>query len=194
MHTLKNLSYSVEHMSMVGTDPIPIDPMNNDADKRINQSDHYALQVIMNFRTRSISHRSALVILPTVDTWPLIEPYRQQYDPSFSRWPPHINLLWPFFDLTDSEDDEESILLPLRFALAQQAAFTAEIDRIDTFTENNITFMKLNTQSTADVKELHGNLKQLFPQCCINNRSSYSPHMTIAQLGKNPDKKPTFGK
>jgi poly(A) polymerase len=167
---------------MIGIDTIPIDPFNNDHDKRINQSDHYGLQLIMNFRTRSISHRSALVILPTINQWSLIEPYREQYDPSFNRWPPHINLLWPFFDLTDCEDDEENILLPLRLLLCQYQSFDAEVNEIDTFIENNICFMKLNQPSTELVKRLYEQVKQLFPQCCTNNRNSYNPHMTIAQF------------
>jgi hypothetical protein len=43
---------------MISKETIPIDPLNNDSDKRIHQSDHYALQLIINFHTRSISHRS----------------------------------------------------------------------------------------------------------------------------------------
>jgi poly(A) polymerase len=197
IHTLHNLYYSIEHLNMIGMEPVPIDPLNNDHDKRINLSDHYALQLIINFRTRSISHRSALVILPTMNTWPLIEPYREQYDPSFNRWPPHINLLWPFFDLTDSEDDEENILLPLKLLLSQHQSFNAEINQIDTFTENQITFMKLNQQSTNSVTQLHEHIKQLFPQCCVKSRNAYNPHMTIAQFGhdgKQNEDKPILGK
>ena len=74
----------------------------------------------------------------------MIDSYREQYDPSFNRWPPHINLLWPFFDLTNSQDDEENILLPLRLLLSQYQSFNIEINDIDTFIENNICFMKLN--------------------------------------------------
>jgi poly(A) polymerase len=173
---------------MIGIDQIPIDPLNNDHDKRINLSDHYGLQLIINFRTRSISHRSALVILPTTDKCSLIDSYREEYDPSFNRWPPHINLLWPFFDLTDCEDDEENILLPLRVLLSQYQSFNAEVNEIDTFVENNICFMKLNQQSGDYVKQLYEQLKQLFPQCCINNRNSYNPHMTIAQF-ENEEKR-----
>jgi len=167
---------------MTGIDTIPIDRLNNDDDKRINLSDHYALQLIIQFRTRSISHRSALVLLPTTDQWPLIDSYRQQYDPSFYRWPPHFNLSWPFFDLNNCQDDEENILLPLRLLLCQNESFNIEINDIDTFLENNICFMKLNQQSTEYVKQLYEQIKQLFPQCCINNRNSYNPHMTIAQF------------
>jgi 2'-5' RNA ligase len=173
---------------MVGIDQIPIDPLNNDDDKRINLSDHYGLQLIINFRTRSISHRSALVILPTTDKWSVIDSYRKEYDPSFNRWPPHFNLLWPFFDLNDCEDDEESVLLPLRLLLSQFQSFNAEVNEIDTFVENNISFMKLNEQSRQCVRQLYEQLKQLFPQCCTNNRNSYNPHMTIAQF-ENEEKR-----
>ncbi|CAF3213741.1 unnamed protein product, partial [Rotaria sp. Silwood2] len=124
IHTLDNISYSIEYLLMIGIETIPIDPLNIDNNQRINQSDHYALQLIINFRTRSISHRSALVILPTINTWPLINSYREQYDPSFNRWPPHFNLLWPFFDLTDCQDDQEDILLPLRLLLCQIESFS----------------------------------------------------------------------
>ena len=173
---------------MIGTDPIPIDRLNNDDDKRIHLSDHYGLQLMIRFRTRSISHRSAIVLLPTSDHWPLIDDYRQQFDPSFDRWPPHINLLWPFFDLNDSESDEENILLPLRLLLAQCQSFNAEIVDIDRFVENNICFMKLDQTSTERMKQLYEQLKQLFPQCCMNNRNSYNPHMTIAQF-ENAEKR-----
>ncbi|CAF4656554.1 unnamed protein product, partial [Rotaria sp. Silwood2] len=161
LHKLHNISYSIEHLNMIGLETIPIDPINN---KYINQSDHYALQLIINFRIRSISQRSALVLLPPMNIWPLIESFREKYDPLFNQLPPHINLLWPFFDLIDTEDDEENILLPLRLLLAQCKSFNIEINEIDSFKENHITFLKLNQQSTKHVKQLYENIKQLFPQ------------------------------
>ncbi|CAF3700170.1 unnamed protein product [Rotaria sp. Silwood1] len=47
IHTLDNLSYSIEHLSMIGIEKILIDPLNIDNNQRINQSDHYALQLII---------------------------------------------------------------------------------------------------------------------------------------------------
>jgi 2'-5' RNA ligase len=167
---------------MIGIKSIPIDRFNNDQDKRINQSDHYALQLIINFQTRLINHHSALVILPTINQWTFINSYRQQYDPSFHRWPPHINLLWPFFYLNNYQDYQNNILLPLRILLSQYQSFDIEINNIDSFIENNICFMKLNQQSNQYVIELYQRVKQLFPQCSKNNHNSYNPHMTIAQF------------
>ena len=177
IHTLENLLYSVEHLDMIGTDTIPIDE-----DKRMNLSDHYAVQLIIEFRTRSISHRSALVILPTVDHWPMIKSYCKNQQSAFTRWPPRFNLLWPFFDLNDNQDDEQNILLPLRLLLSQHPSFTAQVNQIDTFAENNVCYMKLSQQSTEIIKQLYAQLKQLFPQCCINDRNNYNPHMTLEQF------------
>lgn len=171
---------------MVGKESFPA----GEDQQLIHPSDHYALNLIISFRIRSISHRSALVILPTKETWPLIEPLREEHDPSFNRWPPHVNVLWPFFDVTDTEIDEEKILLPLRMALAGHVAFQAQIQSIETFEENQITFMKFDASSEDQVKTLFNHLKQLFPQCCLHQRNSYNPHLTIGQ-GKTISPLPT---
>ncbi|CAF3602493.1 unnamed protein product [Rotaria sp. Silwood1] len=185
IHTLYNLSYSIEHLSMIATDIIPIDPFNNDDNQRINLSDHYALQLIINFRTRSRSHRSALVILPTIDKWSLIDSYCEHYDPPnnlWNLWPSHINLLWPFYDINDCQDDQEDILLKLRLLLCQYSSFSIKINEIDSFVENNVIFMKCDEQSTNHLRQLHEQLAQLFSHCIKNSRNTYNPHMTLVQF------------
>ncbi len=186
LHLLHNLSYSIEHLNMVGLETISIDSLNNE---RINQSDHYGLQLIINFRIRTISHRSALVILPPMNVNPLIESFR---DPLLNPWPVHINLFWPFFDLTDREDDEENILLPLRLLLAQYESFDIEINEMDSLIENHMLFMKLNQQSTKSVKELYEKIKHLFSQCLSDNGNNYNPYLTIGRF--DSDKKENQGK
>jgi hypothetical protein len=42
--------------------------------------------------------------------------------------------------------------------------------------------MKLNEESTKQMKQLYEQIKQLFPQCCTNNRNSYNPRINIAQF------------
>ncbi|CAF3931338.1 unnamed protein product [Rotaria sordida] len=161
IHTLDNLSYSIEHLSMIGIEKIPIDLLNIDNNQLINQSDHYALQLIINFRTRSIKY----------------------YPSDDGLWPSHINLLWPFFDLIDCQNDQEDILLRLRLLLSQQPSFSIKINEIDSFIENNIIYMKMNDESTKYVKQLQEQLIKLFPQCLRDKRSScYNPHMTIGQF------------
>ncbi|CAF4439246.1 unnamed protein product, partial [Rotaria magnacalcarata] len=176
LHRLHNLSYSIEHLNIVGLETIVIDSIDN---KHINQSDHYALQLIINFRVRSISHCSALSFMPPMNIWPSIQSFREKYDPLFHQWPPHINLLWPFFDFNDAEDDEENILLPLRLLLAQYKSFDIKINEIDSLENAHITYMKLNENSTEYVKQLYENIKQIFPQNLFDKENNYHPCMTI---------------
>jgi 2'-5' RNA ligase len=47
---------------------------------------------------RKLSHRSALVLLPPSTITAPIEAVRCIHDKQFLRWPPHINLLYPFLE------------------------------------------------------------------------------------------------
>jgi len=177
LHSLANLSYSIENLSLSGKESFFID----ENQRSIHPSDHFALQLLIDFRVRSISHRSALSMLPTREFWSQIESIRKENDPSVDRWPPHINFLWPFFDVNDTEDDAEKILLPLRMILSEHSFFQAEFNRIESFEENQITFLKLNSESEGNFKKIFSHLKQHFPQCCVNQRNDYNPHLTVAQ-------------
>lgn len=44
----------------------------------------------------SVSHSTALAILLPDHLWPRIQSIRYQWDRSFERWPPHVNLMYPF--------------------------------------------------------------------------------------------------
>jgi hypothetical protein len=124
---------------MLGLETILIDSINN---KRMNQSDHYALQLIIHFRIRSISHHSALVLLPTKN----IQSDR------------YIHLFCPFFDLTDTEDEEENILFPLRLLLTQYEPFNIEID-----------------SSIKHIQQLSEQIQQLFSQCEFISNQKQDP-------------------
>ncbi|UJR31913.1 hypothetical protein I4U23_019387 [Adineta vaga] len=182
LHTLHNLSYSIEHLNMVGLETISIDSQNH---KRIHQSDHFGLQLIINFRTRSMNQRSMLAILPPEKMDSVIETFREQHDLSLDQWPLHLKLFSPFFDLINNEDDEDNILLPLRLLFAQYKSFEIVIDEIDSSTEDRTIFLKLNSSSTQSTKELYEQIQQLFSQCLSNNTIIYNPHIRIAQFDTN---------
>ncbi|CAF1158592.1 unnamed protein product [Rotaria magnacalcarata] len=178
LHKLNNVYYSIEHLQLVGTETIPIDESN---EKQINLSDHYALQLIIDFQTRIINHRSALVILPPTNHWPMIKSFCDGDGPSFVQWPPHFNLLWPFYYLNHSLDDQLDILLPLRILFSQISSFQIQVDDFDTFMENHVSFLKPNEKSTQLMKELFERTKRLLPACVKNPQNEYNPHLTIEQ-------------
>lgn len=181
MHTLYNLTYSIENIEMIGIDPISVGALARDEPKEINASDHYALQLRIDFRTRSISHRSALVILPTSDKQSIINKYNGYCENSKGLWPWHINLLWPFYDLNDCQNDQEDVLLKLRLLLSNDSSFSININEIDSFAENYVIYLKCDERSTSRLRSLYEQITLLFSDCLKNKKASYNPHMTIAQ-------------
>jgi hypothetical protein len=135
---------------MIGLETIVID------NEHINQSSHYALQLILQFRIRLLTNRSALVILPTGD---------------LSQSAERLNLFCPFFDLIDTEDDEENFLLPLRLLLAQYQPFDISAD-------NHNQNMGLSEQSRKYIQRLTEQIQQIFPQCGLD---TYHPSMAVTQ-------------
>ena len=47
-------------------------------------------------------HRSALCIIPPTCSWAPIQRIRRLHDKGFSRWPPHINVLYPYATVCDA--------------------------------------------------------------------------------------------
>ena len=54
---------------------------------------------------RDLRHTSAVVICPPTSTWEPVQRIRAVNDKSYTRWMPHINLLYPFL-LDDGEDGD----------------------------------------------------------------------------------------
>ncbi|CAF0878678.1 unnamed protein product [Adineta ricciae] len=179
LHTLHNLSYSIEHMNMIGLETISVDSQSN---KRLNQSDHFGLKLKIHFRTRPVSHRSMLAIALPMKMDSMIETFREQYDPMMKQSPLHVKLFWPFFELVNNENDEESILLPLRLLLGQYQSFEIIVDEVDSSADDRTIMLKMNLQSAKSLKALHAQIQQLFPQCLLLNEQQFNPHIIIAQF------------
>src|SRR5438045_598206 len=50
------------------------------------------------------THHTALAIVPPQDAWGPIQAIRERHDRQVGRWPPHINLLYPFFSSEQFDD------------------------------------------------------------------------------------------
>ena len=62
---------------------------------------------------RDLRHTSAVVICPPTSTWEPIQRIRAVNDKSYTRWMPHINLLYPFL-LDDGEEATATSIEPRR--------------------------------------------------------------------------------
>jgi hypothetical protein len=52
------------------------------------------------------SHKSALCIIPPLAAQAAVQRVRCFHDKSFVRWPPHINLVYPFRSSSSSSDED----------------------------------------------------------------------------------------
>ena len=68
----------------------------------LHPSDHFGLACTFKFQNSlhesNIVHKSALAILLPKHNSELVQQIRSKYDAQHQRWPPHINLLYPFYD------------------------------------------------------------------------------------------------
>lgn len=72
---------------------------------------------------------SALAIVPPLGLCAQIEEVRKEHDKAFERWPPHINILFPFIPEAHME-----LAVPLvEKALCSVAPFTVTFNELDYF-------------------------------------------------------------
>lgn len=58
-------------------------------------------------------HDTALCLIPPQHLWPSIERLRSRYDAAYEKWPPHINLVYPFVSTPDLPEAVERIVARL---------------------------------------------------------------------------------
>lgn len=117
----------------------------------------------------------------------------QLRDPGLFRWPPHVNILYPFIEINDSESSvNEEIVCKLRNATQQCQPFHVSLHTLGTFGGKNRGVLWLYPRSHHDellVKEeeplvrLQALLEQEFPMCTDQRKNGqYSPHMTLSHF------------
>jgi hypothetical protein len=70
-------------------------------------------------RAAGKTHKTAVCLIPPRRVWEAIQDVRVWHDKSFTRWPPHVNLLYPF---CEAERFEEAIEV-CRKALSSTKSF-----------------------------------------------------------------------
>src|SRR3954454_18263551 len=84
------------------------------------------------------SRDTALCIVPPKHLWPSVERLRANYDQAYEKWPPHVNLIYPFVRpevLPEAAGRISSFLQhqpsdPLRVCLDNTGAFRRKHDNV----------------------------------------------------------------
>ncbi|KAK0636920.1 2'-5' RNA ligase superfamily-domain-containing protein, partial [Bombardia bombarda] len=132
------------------------------------------------------SYDTALCIIPPKRLWPSVDRLRTLYDKAYGKWPPHVNLIYPFVRpeaLPMAAEIIQSTLSQRQQDGNNNNEIRLSLDTVDVFTHkkhDNTIFLcdgdhKHRSQLTKLRKDI---LRALSPGQQIGN---YQMHMTVAQ-------------
>eukprot|EP01006_Ploeotia_vitrea_P016592 TRINITY_DN47331_c0_g1_i1.p1 TRINITY_DN47331_c0_g1~~TRINITY_DN47331_c0_g1_i1.p1 ORF type:complete len:1019 (-),score=137.11 TRINITY_DN47331_c0_g1_i1:128-3082(-) len=123
--------------------------------------------------------KTALVVIPPLNCWPKIQAIREKYDPSCNRWPPHVNVLWPFVPQPLFPQ-----FTPTLWDVAREIKpFTIKLSNFKSFdNQNAVLWLEPECEERA-LERLRMKLEPAFPMC--KSKHTYTPHMTVGQFNKS---------
>ncbi|OAQ97636.1 hypothetical protein LLEC1_06605 [Akanthomyces lecanii] len=123
------------------------------------------------------SHDTALCIIPPQSLWPAINRLRSLNDKAYAKWPPHINLAYPFVH-PDLVADAADILLQLD--LSDVFPLHVSILDADAFVHDKHNTLYLKPDATT-ATSLHELVNRVRAGLGWQTQSSYNPHLTVGQ-------------
>jgi len=128
------------------------------------------------------SHDTALCIIPPRRLWPSVDRLRALYDKAYEKWPPHINMIYPFVrpDLLPSAAQRiqdalshSGIQDPLHMSLGCVDVFPHKHD-------NTIFLHDSSAETSARLKTLRDDILGALGQARSSGQQ-YRMHMTVGQ-------------
>ena len=126
-------------------------------------------------------HTSALCWVPSVEQQSSIQSLRALYDKQFDRWPPHVNVLYPFVPVDDFEDGA----VALASAISALPPFEVVLRRLCHFNhgKKSVTAWLEPECSDSAWVTLQTLAQATFPHCTDQtNRGPFVAHLTIGQF------------
>ncbi|KAF1844184.1 uncharacterized protein K460DRAFT_369052 [Cucurbitaria berberidis CBS 394.84] len=140
-----------------------------------------------------LSHKSALALLPSSSITAPIEAVRRVHDKHFARWPPHINLLYPFLaspsetieqGATSTSQLKESIRTRISKVTRNIAPFHVSLsaELPGTFSHSQRSKTVWLGPSTQSIQQLQADFQAEFSECNADQRP-FTPHLSMGQAG-----------
>jgi len=132
------------------------------------------------------TYKSAIVLVPPpehINQTDFIQTKRAAHDKAFSRWMPHINLVYGFVPDSAFGEAAEKITKEL----ADFAPFELEFKNFSFFKHGQscTVWLSPDTEDLSVLKTLQKRLESVYPQCNEQSAKSsegFKPHMTIGQF------------
>ncbi|OIW32487.1 hypothetical protein CONLIGDRAFT_271582 [Coniochaeta ligniaria NRRL 30616] len=127
------------------------------------------------------SHHTALCLVPPRHLWPSIDRLRALYDKAFEKWPPHLNLIYPFVSPDTLPRAAEIIQAALQLRAEDgEAPLRVSLDAVDVFPhkhDNTIFIHDSDKERTSRLDGLRSDILKSLGQ----RDGGYRLHLTVAQ-------------
>ena len=128
-------------------------------------------------------HTSALCYIPPLEQQEGIQHLRVAHDKQIHRWPPHVNLLYPFLP----EEEFEAAAAHLAAMLQGVPPFGVTFERMRQFKHGKKRFTAWLDPTACEEGQwqaLQARCLEAFPHCTDQTaRGAFVPHLTIGQFG-----------
>ncbi|KKA27085.1 hypothetical protein TD95_001115 [Thielaviopsis punctulata] len=133
------------------------------------------------------SHDTALCFIAPIETWKSLNHIRNLYDPAALKWPPHINILYPFvsFHLLDQAT---GLILNALKTTPPTALPEIQLNDTGVFRQKNASVLYLSDKSTLhceSISQFRAWLISVIAAQQVNDR--FTLHMTLAQSEHNQE-------
>ncbi|RYP28413.1 hypothetical protein DL767_007221 [Monosporascus sp. MG133] len=128
------------------------------------------------------SYDTALCLIPPKHTWASIDRLRMLYDKAYEKWPPHVNIIYPFVGIDSLTSASEMIVSELRAWKEASGApkLRIRLGEADAFSHRQggtIFICDKDPARAAGLSELRNHVLSALRQ----SPGSYQMHMTIGQ-------------
>lgn len=122
------------------------------------------------------SRDTALCIIPPRNQWSKVDQLRSHYDRAYGKWPPHVNLIYPFVQVDVLPRAAEAV----QSAAAQQGRkpFNVSLDSAGVFQHRNDNTIYVHDEDASQLRDLRAAVLGALGQ---QNDGEYRMHMTIGQ-------------
>ena len=155
-----------------------------DSDPPLYLSDHFGLSLELTPGDGSRGdpvHSTALAVIPPLGVWPSLQALRREADPRFTRWPPHVSVLYGFVP----EPHLLAAAARVRRVLEGHAPFPLVLKAFGHFPHRRRASLWLRPEPSDALRRLQAALEAEFPACSEQSRKGedgYTPHLTVAQV------------
>lgn len=191
-----NSDWRAKELSFLGTSPYTHVP-----EPRF-LSDHWGVQVkFQNSDESNVSHdvgsettvfwtepsyHSACMVSPPEELWESIQTIREEFDPSYERWMPHINLLFGFVPEAYFDGAEAAV----QDVLSTIEPFTVTLREFRWFEHKKTMtcWLEPETEPPGMLRYLQAAIQESFPTCNDQSEKSehgFTPHLTVAKFRKS---------